>query len=87
MRKIHTVQKRKWGLSTHKNWYSLFHNVIPKRIRPKTFRTEESAHGWAARNGLRQEEYCLRRVKHNKKFEVVKLNGKNKNTADKENNL
>jgi len=82
MRKIHTKLKRIYRLSTHKNWYGFFHNVIPKRIRPKTFKTEESAHTWAAKHGLKPEEYCLKHVKHNKKFEVVRLDGKNKDAAN-----
>jgi hypothetical protein len=73
MKKIHTRKKRKYGLSTHLNWYSFFHNVKPKRIRPKTFRTEESAHSWAATHGLKKGDYSLKKAKHDKRFEMARL--------------
>ncbi|MBU0628824.1 MAG: hypothetical protein KKC75_06550 [Nanoarchaeota archaeon] len=71
MKKIHTQLKRRFGLSTHNNQYDFFH---PKEIphRPKTFKTEESAHAAASKNGLKQGEYSLKKVKKNKKFQIVK---------------
>ena len=82
MRKIHTRLKRKHGLSTHKNWYSLFHNIHPKRIRPKTFKTEEAAHAWASNHNLKPDQYFLKPAKKNKKFQIVVKDGKNKNTVN-----
>ncbi len=84
MSKTHTRIKRKYGLSTHLNQYAFFHNR--KRYRPKTFKTEEAAHAWALNNGLKPEEYYLKKVKKNRKFEIVRYNGKNKNSTNKKNN-
>ncbi len=82
MKKIHTRIKRKYGLSTHKNWYYFFHPTLVKRKRPKTFKTEEAANDWASNHGLKPEEYWLKSVKHNKKFQIVGYNGENKNSAN-----
>ena len=76
MRKIHTREKRKFGLSRNKNWYYFFHPV--KRRRPKTFKTEEAANTWASKHGLKQDQYYFKKVKLNKKFQIVMHNGKNK---------
>lgn len=73
MNKVHTKIKRKYGLSTHLNQYRFFHPV--KKHRPKTFKTEEAAHAWASNNGLKAEQYALKKVKRNKKFQVVMKNG------------
>jgi len=71
MKKIHTSIKRRFGLSTHNNPYSFFHPE-EKTNRPKTFKTEESAHAWAAKTGLKSGEYSLKKVKKNKKFQIIK---------------
>ena len=82
MKKIHTRVKRRYGLSTRKNHYDFFHpSVKGKRIRAKTFKTEEVAHKWASAQGLKKEGYYLKKVKKGKKFEVVEYNGKNKDAA------
>lgn len=86
MKKIHTRIKRKYGLSSHKNWYYFFHPALAKRKRPKTFKTEETANAWALNHGLKPGQYYLKKVKRNRKFEIVMYNGKNKNNSGKENN-
>ena len=82
MVKIHTRAKRKYGLSTRYRHYNYFHR-IKKKNRPKTFKTEESAHAWASRHNLKPEQYYLRKTKRNKKFQVVMYDRKDKNIADK----
>lgn len=74
MRKVHTKAKRKYRLSTHINQYAFFHPV-KKKSRPKTFKTEESAHVWASKNGLKSGQYSLKKVKKNKKFQILVKNG------------
>lgn len=76
MKKIHTRAKRKWGLSTHLSQYRFFHPGPDKKNRPKTFKTEEAANAWALKNGLRTEQYNLKKVKRGKKFQIVVYNGK-----------
>ncbi|MBW2984274.1 hypothetical protein KY361_04115 [Candidatus Woesearchaeota archaeon] len=73
MKKVHTRVKRRLNLPRGKSGYKILHPK--KRIRPKTFKTEESAHNWAARHGLKQEEYSLKKVKRNKKFQIVREQG------------
>jgi len=75
MKKIHTRMKRKIGLSTHKNPYYLFHSTLVQKHRPKSFKTEEAANSWAFNHGLKPEQFYLKKVKHNKKFQVVKYIG------------
>lgn len=72
MAKIHTRIKRRYGLSTSRGHYSYFHG-IGKKHRPKTFNTEESANAWALKQGFKPEQYDLKKVKRNKKFQVVAL--------------
>jgi hypothetical protein len=84
MRKIHTRMKRKLKLPRGKNAYKLQHKE--KTIRPKTFKTEESANIWAEKHGMVKGSYTLKKVKHNKKFEIVREDGKDQNSTDKENN-
>jgi len=69
MKKIHTRAKRRFRLGTHLNWQSLFHPE--ERHRPKTFKTEEHARAWASAQGLKPEQYHLKKVKRNKRFQVV----------------
>ena len=75
--KIHTRKKRRFGLSTHLNHYKFFHSGV-KKNRPKTFKTEEAANEWALRNKLKPDEYYLKSVKRNKKFQIEKLDKKTK---------
>ncbi|MBI2548769.1 hypothetical protein HYW21_05455 [Candidatus Woesearchaeota archaeon] len=75
MRKIHTLVKRRRGLCTHLGHYFLFHNV-GRKTRPKTFSTEEAAHGWARQHDLQEGTYTLKSVKREKRYQVVPF-GKN----------
>jgi len=86
MKKIHTRLKRKFGLSTGLSHYHFFHPCTNKKNRPKTFKTEESANAWVRKYGLKKEQYYLKKVKRNKKFQVVRYNGKNKDITNKEGN-
>jgi hypothetical protein len=70
MKKIHTKVKRKFDLPTHIRQYLFFHPADVDH-RPKSFASEELANKWASGQGLKQGEYSLKRVKHNKRFEVV----------------
>jgi len=65
MAKIHTRQKRKLRISKHNQ-----PNTIKKK-RPKTFESIKSANAWASNKGIKPEQYTLKSVKHNKKFEIV----------------
>ena len=85
MGKINSRVKRRFGLSRTKNHYHFLHQGI-KKHRPKTFKTEEKAHDYAKLQNLKPEQYYLKKVKKNKKFEVVIYNGKNKAINDKKNN-
>ena len=85
MKKVHTRIKRKFGLSTHKNCYYFFHPALVRRIRPKTFKTEEAANSWALNRGLKPEQYWLKSVKHDKRFQIVVMhNGQDKNKVGKQ---
>lgn len=86
MRKVHTRTKRKLGLSTHLAHYKFFHSGVKKPSRPKTFKTEESANAWALSHGLKPEYYSLKKVKKNRKFQIVTCDGKDKNKAGKKGN-
>ena len=77
MKKIHTPVKRRFKLSTHSRHYS-FINRVKRKNRPKTFTTEKAAHEYALKNNLKKEEYFLKKTKHNKKFQIVHYNKKNK---------
>ena len=70
MKKIHTKVKRKFNLPTHIRQYRFFHPVEEPH-RPKSFASEELATKWASSQGLKAGEYSLKRVKRNKRFEVV----------------
>jgi len=69
MKKIHSRIKRKFKLSTHVGQHHFFHPS--KRKRAKTFKTEQSAHNWAKEHGISKEKYSLKRVKKDKKFQIV----------------
>ena len=75
MKKVHTRVKRRLGLSTHLDHYEFFHPQM-KKHRPKTFKTEDAAKIWAKSHGLGQ--YSLKKVKHNKRFQIIVQNGKSK---------
>lgn len=68
MAKIHTRAKRKLGLTS-----SFRHNNAGKGSKngAKTFKTEESAHKWAASNKLDTGKYDLVPAKKNIKFKIV----------------
>jgi len=87
MAKIHTRIKRRKGLSTHLKHYKNSHSDSAiKSSRPKTFKTEEGAHAWAAKQNLKPEQYSLKTAKYDKKFMVTVKNGKDKNSTDKKSN-
>ena len=75
MKKIHTRIKRKFGLSTGKNWYyTFFHKNLIEKKRPKTFKTEESAKKWAEAQGLKKFELKNIRIgTKDKKIRVITL--------------
>ncbi|MBI2523338.1 hypothetical protein HYW19_03040 [Candidatus Woesearchaeota archaeon] len=77
MAKIHTLVKRRKGLGTAHGHYCYFHR-IGKRHRPKTFNTEEAVNAWALKQGLGPEQYYIKSVKHNKRFQVVMHDRKDK---------
>jgi len=70
MKKIHTKMKRKYDLSTNLNPYRFFHPK-EKPHRPKSFGSEALARDWAKQKGL--NEFTLKKVKHNKRFELVPI--------------
>ncbi|MBN1157500.1 hypothetical protein JXA85_07805 [Candidatus Woesearchaeota archaeon] len=72
MPKISSRVKRAHKLSTHMNHYHYFHQGVGRKSGPRTFKTAEAAHAWAAKLGLKQEEYILKKVKRNKKFQIVR---------------
>lgn len=72
MRKVHTRVKRKHRLPTHRKHRFYFSSVVRKK-RPKTFATEESAHKWAEQNKLKKGTYSLKKVKKNKRFQIVQI--------------
>jgi len=65
MKKMHTKEKRVKNLSRSHN-----HKERPKTtVRPRTFKTEESAKAWAEKNGIK--DYSLEPAKKDKKFKIV----------------
>jgi hypothetical protein len=65
MKKMHGKEKRMLNLSRFCG-----HKETPKTaVRPKTFKTEESAKAWAEKNGVKK--YTLAPAKKNKKFKIV----------------
>ena len=71
MKKVHTRKKRQYDISPHLNGAQFFTAV--KRVRPKTFRTEEAAKTYAKENKLEESAYSLKKVKNNKRFQIVKI--------------
>ena len=68
MAKIHTRAKRRYNLSRNVNQYHFFHPIA--RVRPKTFKTEQAAHAWAKAHDIK--DYSLKKVKKDRKFQIVK---------------
>jgi len=68
-KKVHTRVKRRRGLTTSKRHYGYFHNLKTPN-RPKTFKTEDAANARAKRDGLKDSEYVLVKVKKGKKFKI-----------------
>ena len=68
VKKNHTRAKRKTGLGTHKPHRARLRNM-PRKVGPKTFKTEESANKYAEEKGIKKFE--LKKVKKNKKFQIV----------------
>ncbi len=66
---IHTRAKRKLKLST-KFQHKAFVKGIERKVRPRTFPTEESANKWATEQGIKG--YTLKKVKKDKRFQIVK---------------
>ena len=70
VKKIHTRAKRKMGFGTH-----LPHRArikgIPRKKGPKTFKTEEADKKYADDNKIKK--YELKKVKRDKKFQIVEL--------------
>jgi len=69
MGKMHTRAKRKLGLTT-----SLRHRRLGSKTSkhgPRTFKTEESAHKWAAEHKLDKGKYTLVPAKKRKKFKIA----------------
>lgn len=64
---IHTRAKRKLKLST-KFQHKAFVKGIERKVRPRTFATEEAANKWAAEKGI--TSYTLKKVKKGKRFEI-----------------
>ncbi|MFH1848892.1 MAG: hypothetical protein ABH879_01770 [archaeon] len=78
VKKIHTRIKRMHYLSTHLRHHTFFHKGTTK-VGAKTFKTQESADAWAKVHGLGPEDYHLKSVKRNKRFQIVKMKGVNEN--------
>ena len=70
MVKMHTRIKRKRGLNSHSRHRSRPDSEA-KSKRPKTFKTEESAHSWAEKNKLSPAQYTIEKAKKNKRFMAV----------------
>ena len=70
MKKIHTQAKRAFKLSTHLKHYRYFHK-LGKKLRPRTFTSEERANEWASENNI--AKYTLIKVKKDKRFQIVEM--------------
>ena len=67
---MHTRAKRKLGLTTSFRYRKTNRGLV-KKHGPKTFKTEESAHKWAAENKLDKGKYNLVPAKKRKKFKIA----------------
>ena len=70
MGKMHTRVKRKLGLTTSFR-HGKTNLSIVKKHGPRTFKTEESAHKWAADNKLDKSKYDLIHTKKRLKFKIA----------------
>ncbi len=71
MKHMHTRVKRRLGL---KSTLQHSHCFGPARKRrAHTFSTEENAHAWASAKGMKQGSYTLKRVKLDKRFQIVEM--------------
>jgi len=70
MGKMHTRAKRKLGLTTSISYRKRKQGLVSKNG-PKTFKSEESAHKWAADNKLDKGKYTLVPAKKRKKLKIV----------------
>ncbi|MBS3150705.1 hypothetical protein J4425_02795 [Candidatus Woesearchaeota archaeon] len=68
MKKIHTREKRKMGLSHNKS-----HKKRVKKNGPKTFKAEASARKYAESLGLKKYELVNLKTGENKKLKVVPI--------------
>ena len=67
---MHTRAKRKLGLTTSFR-HGKSNRGLVKKHGSRTFKTEESAHKWAADNKLDKGNYNLVSAKKRKKFKIV----------------
>lgn len=70
MGKMHTRAKRKLGLTTSMSHRKTNLGFVKKRG-PRTFKTEETAHKWAAEHKLDKGKYTLVPAKKRKKFKIA----------------
>ena len=70
MGKFSSRQKRRMGIRSVSRMNRFRFTSAQKKNRPKTFKTEDAAHKYAKTIGLSQDKYSLRKVKHQKKFQV-----------------
>ena len=66
MKKIHTREKRKLGLSHNKG-----HKKRIKRNKPKTFKTEESVKKYADSKGIKSYKIVNLKISKGKKLKLV----------------
>ena len=73
MVKVHTREKKKYGMGTHLNGKGVvYRNTVKKPNRPQTYKHEETAHKVAETSGLKKDDYVLVKQKRKKKFQIVK---------------
>ena len=70
MGRLHTRAKRKLGLTTSLRYRNINRGLV-KKHGTRTFKTEESAHKWAAEHKLDKGKYTLVPAKKRKKFKIV----------------
>ena len=69
MKRLHTRAKRKLGLTSSLRYRKTSLGFV-KKHGPRTFKTEESAHKWAADHKLDNAKYTLVPAKKRKKFKI-----------------
>jgi len=70
MGKLHTRVKRKLGLTTSISYRKRNQGLVKKHGQ-RTFKTEETAHKWAAEHKLDKGKYTLVPAKKRKKFKIT----------------